>query len=255
MSPGTASGPRQSPGNALPVAHRPRMNSNESENSAGSGKSQDSRSLTPFINLIPGSAPASRAGSFRERPPSAASSRRSPTVRAWGSVRARKNISISALPSNNAHSRTGHNGDPQTLGPRRSSMPNVAGNFLRVPEDQDNKLRRVRSFKTTSKGAVVNRGDSFKKKSTNSLMSTGSTVTEGRQQQQQANHQQYQHQPHVTNINSYLPGAPPIPTYYRVIIMGAAGCGKSLLTKQFMTSDFVGGNEDSQGKFVFLLFL
>ena len=34
------------------------------------------------------------------------------------------------------------------------------------------------------------------------------------------------------------------PTYYRVMVLGAMGVGKSQLAKQFMTSDFVGGGVD-----------
>ncbi|KAK3745792.1 hypothetical protein RRG08_030666 [Elysia crispata] len=262
-------------------AGRSRMGSNDSENSGGSARSGDSRTLqTPGINLIPGSAPGSRASSFREKrtlPSSSSSStRRSPTPRqgkggtAWrGADTSSGNLSNAS--SNSQQHQHQHNNnikdgsaDEVNMGHRRSSMPNVAENFLSVPHhhgasspaDRDSKLRRVRSFKTTSKGVVVNRGDSFKKKSTHSLMSTGSAITEAsrqlQQQQQQQQlflYQQQQHQQQLLDSSSpYFADVPaPIPTYYRVIMMGSAGCGKSQMTKQFMTSDYVDGYEDTQG--------
>lgn len=258
-------------------AGRTRMGSNDSENSGGSARSGDSRNLQlPGINLIPGSAPGSRASSFRESKnlpsSSSSSSRRSPTPRQQGSRGSggRKggdsstgnlsNSSSNSHPHQQYNNNTKDSGlDDVSLGQRRSSMPNVAENFLSVPHHHgayaESKLRRVRSFKTTSKGVVVNRGDSFKKKSTHSLMSTGSAITEAtrqlQQQQQQQQlflHQQQQHQQHLLDSNSpyVVDVPPPIPTYYRVIMMGSAGCGKSQMTKQFMTSDYVDGYEDTQ---------
>ncbi|RUS86855.1 hypothetical protein EGW08_005392 [Elysia chlorotica] len=264
-------------------AGRTRMGSNDSENSAGSGRSGDSRTLhTPGINLIPGSAPGSRASSFREKralpSSSSSSSRRSPTPRphagkggtAWrGADASSGNLSNASSNSQNNHNHHHDNNnkdnsaDEMNLSHRRSSMPNVAENFLSVPQhhgssspaDRDSKLRRVRSFKTTSKGVVVNRGDSFKKKSTHSLMSTGSAITEAtrqlQQQQQQQQlflYQQQQHQQHLLDSSSpYFADVPaPTPTYYRVIMMGSADCGKSQMTKQFMTSDYFDGYEDAQ---------
>ncbi|XP_005090339.1 GTP-binding protein GEM [Aplysia californica] len=273
---GGAQPPPRSPRHPQVRLRRSRMDSNDSEHSSGSGVSQDSGHLNPApaIHLIPGSAPASRASSFREgqRPPT---SRRSPSRKSGGSGggSSNSNISSSNNAANSSSSSSSNNNkhhvaknassdetNGESLGPRRSSMPNVTENFLTVPhpdDAKDNRLRRVRSFKTTSKGGVVNRGDSFKKKSTHSLMSTGSAVTDLRQQQQQQQLQQQQQQQqlqqqeqrqllaNMVNNNLFTPEAPPVPTYYRVIMMGAAGTGKSQMAKQFMTSDFVGGTEDS----------
>lgn len=240
------SGSNHSPRQKLnPTIRRSRIDSNGSENSTGSGKSQDSRNTKPGMKGPPISAPGSRVGSFRERPHTTAEIRRSPTPRKSQKATRTK---TSALTSNHNLVRADErNGEAEFLGPRRNSMPNVSGNFLKVPsaEDRDSRLRRVRSFKTTSKGVVVNRGDSFKKKSTHSLMSTGSTITEARPQQ--SNSQQHL-QPTSLPNNQFSQEPPATPTYYRVILMGAAGCGKSLMAKQFMTSDYVGGNDDSQGK-------
>nr|KAG5707529.1 hypothetical protein BaRGS_012033 [Batillaria attramentaria] len=130
---------------------------------------------------------------------------------------------------------------------RRNSMPNV-NNLLNVPgtssssatgasdasEVRDARIRRVRSFKTTSKGVVVNRGDSFKKKSTHSLMSTGSTVTDADSRARG----------NSGNNNSPLATGPAAPAYFRVNMMGAAGVGKTSLAQQFLTSEYI-GHDDS----------
>ncbi|XP_070182346.1 vitellogenin-1-like [Littorina saxatilis] len=152
---------------------------------------------------------------------------------------------------------------------RRNSMPNVCNNLLNVPgtsgssssggdaspDGKDTRIRRVRSFKTTSKGAVVNRGDSFKKKSTHSLMSTGSTVTDNEARARFGS----------GNNNSLLKtqygrgedGGAGAPAYFRVYLMGDAGVGKTSLAIQFLTSENVDhddGGESAQ-YFVCVFFL
>jgi hypothetical protein len=125
---------------------------------------------------------------------------------------------------------------------RRNSMPNV-NNLLLVPgsdasgsdvNSREVRIRRVRSFKTTSKGAIVNRGDSFKKKSTHSLMSTGSTVTDAR----------------ASGANAGAAGGDyggsSGPGYFRVNIMGAAGVGKTSLAHQFLQSDAVDHDDNGE---------
>lgn len=136
---------------------------------------------------------------------------------------------------------------------RRNSMPVVTNNLLVVPggaevapgnstngvndstEGREIRLRRVRSFKTTSKGVVVNRGDSFKKKSTHSLMSTGSTVTEANSRTRGNS---------INNNSGLDPSHSPVgPAYFRVYMMGAAGVGKTSLAQQFLTSEYIGHEE------------
>ncbi|XP_055892818.1 GTP-binding protein GEM-like [Biomphalaria glabrata] len=234
---------RRSPRGNRPVVRRSRVNSTESENSNGS------RSNTPGPNsaLPSGSNNASRNPSFRgERPPSVATSRRSAANPDRSTSSGRGSAANS---NNNVNKLASSNGDHPILasencGPRRRSMPNVTEHFLAVPnaeESRESRLRRVRSFKTTSKGVVVNRGDSFKIKSTNSLMSTGSAITDATRSQQLQLPQNLMN----NNDDILTPEAPPIPTYYRVIMMGAAGCGKTLMSKQFLTSDYVGGCDDN----------
>ncbi|KAL8614728.1 hypothetical protein ACOMHN_017066 [Nucella lapillus] len=129
---------------------------------------------------------------------------------------------------------------------RRNSMPNVCNNLLHVPgtsdsgssgdlADQDQGgIRRVRSFKTTSKGIVVNRGDSFKKKSTHSLMSTGSTVTDSDLRARGGPNGQLDYG--GEGARAVAAGGP---AYFRVCMMGAAGVGKTSMAHQFLTSDYV----------------
>ncbi|KAH3773129.1 hypothetical protein DPMN_174483 [Dreissena polymorpha] len=109
-----------------------------------------------------------------------------------------------------------------------------ARSFRERPEKTSGELRRVRSFKTTSKG-LVNRGDSFKKrKDATDIMLI-------------------QSQPEVTvdsldDDNTYLlptvvttKPEEQLPKYYRVLFLGAEGVGKSSIINQFMTSEFLGG--------------
>ncbi|KAK3085532.1 hypothetical protein FSP39_004748 [Pinctada imbricata] len=120
---------------------------------------------------------------------------------------------------------------------QRGSVPQSSPNLLsisyedvREPEGQkDSSIRRVRSFKTTSKG-VVNRGDSFRKRG-GRLSGTGRTTPPG-----------------ATPSGSPLPPLPktikiPEPeansSYFKVVVLGAPGVGKSTLTHQFMTSEYI----------------
>ncbi|CAG5116372.1 unnamed protein product, partial [Candidula unifasciata] len=225
------------------VARRSRMNSNESKSSTGSMKSHNSRSLTQVAHLHPGSAPASRTGSFRDRPRSGEPPRCSPSrlFSIFNSIEGKTN-------NQNMHSyecsinNIERINDTASLGPRQNSMPSVTETSLRVPSSddvKDNRMRRVRSFKTTPKGIVVNRGDSFKKKNTHTAVSTGSAITDSRPRKAYVR----QHQSSMNN-EDFDSEPPIIPTYYRVIMMGAAGCGKTSMTQQFMTSDYVGDNDD-----------
>ncbi|KAL8590006.1 hypothetical protein ACOMHN_007031 [Nucella lapillus] len=144
---------------------------------------------------------------------------------------------------------------------RRNSMPNV-NNLLNVPgassgggaagstsesPKETTRIRRVRSFKTTSKGGIVNRGDSFKKKSTHSLMSTGSTVTDS----------DVRARLNSGNNNSLvggvpggmgMPGGVGGPSYFRVKVMGAAGVGKTSMAHQFLTSESVDHDDADSSK-------
>ncbi|KAL8569098.1 hypothetical protein ACOMHN_054244 [Nucella lapillus] len=109
------------------------------------------------------------------------------------------------------------------------------------PYGQGVEFYTLRSFQTTRKGQLVKRGDSLKSRSSNSVRSSGSgSVTE------------------LTLPSSpsasVSPGGgggggesegPGFPTHaltpaYSVLIVGGEGVGKSSLTRQFSTSDYLG---------------
>lgn len=92
-----------------------------------------------------------------------------------------------------------------------------------------------RSFKMTSKG-LVNHGDSLKRRSTHSLMSSGSAATDASEQRHRTLSVASQESNGVLSGNSSC--CPP--SYFRVVLLGAVGVGKSALIRQFMTSEYKG---------------
>ncbi|KAH3714665.1 GTP-binding protein REM 1-like [Dreissena polymorpha] len=139
--------------------------------------------------------------------------------------------------------------------PRRSSLPSPSANFLSVSYDnipvqkestsEQQPLRRVRSFKTTSKGGIVNRGDSFKR-SANSINSNGSVIP----CEQGANNALSQSRQRIDSTHSKDSGTAVSncsslePDVFKVAILGDKGVGKTSLTNQFMTSEFVAFEND-----------
>ncbi|XP_050395382.1 GTP-binding protein GEM [Patella vulgata] len=121
--------------------------------------------------------------------------------------------------------------------PRTNSMPNCQSHHLAVPHMDyneyssiDERICRIRSFRTTAKG-VENNGDSFKRHSTNSLMSSGSTVTDYEKQRSSS----------ITSEDSQTnSGVSWVPSYFRVALIGSNGVGKSAISRQFLTSEYVG---------------
>ncbi|PVD21282.1 hypothetical protein C0Q70_19453 [Pomacea canaliculata] len=195
-----------------------RLSSTSSDQSNQSLKAHEAPLLeVAGLSLKPGSGPSlhSRAASFKEQ-----------------------------KPSNELHV-----DEAALIQARRNSMPTVTNNLLAVPtgggggeggEPKETRLRRVRSFKTTSKGVVVNRGDSFKKKSTHSLMSTGSEIKDGDRNSRARS---------SSNNNSALDlgsSSPTSPSYFRVNMMGAASVGKTSLAQQFLTSEYIGHDDNGE---------
>lgn len=138
--------------------------------------------------------------------------------------------------------------------PRRSSLPSPSANFLSVTIDAINAhrenngqpLQRVRSFKTTSKGGIINRGDSFKR-SSNSINSQGSVITT-----ENAQNRQRENSVHSKASSSDDSAVSSIePTVYKVAMLGDKGVGKASLTNQFTTSEFV-AFENDQGRLDFV---
>lgn len=138
--------------------------------------------------------------------------------------------------------------------PRRNSMPDTGvKDLLAIKENSHGEpLRRVRSFKMTSKG-IVNRGDTFRESNT-SLASDGSFP-------EHAAHKD-RHHPVVPSESGSVEGggveddcatSTCIPNVYRVALCGSVGVGKTALVNQFKTSEYMGGFEISIGRFwVFL---
>lgn len=131
--------------------------------------------------------------------------------------------------------------------PRRNSMPDTGGkDLLSVREGANGEpLRRVRSFKMTSKG-IVNRGDTFRESNT-SLASDGSFS-------EQTFHVNRHRQRVPSESENVDPGddvdsatSTSIPNVYRVALCGSVGVGKTALVNQFKTSEYMGGFEISIG--------
>lgn len=132
---------------------------------------------------------------------------------------------------------TVRNEDLSTSG-NYSSVPNLLfpkdDSLVHTDRNQDNReapLRRVRSFKTTSKGGVINRGDSFRKKSSSRNLAAGS-----------ANGHDSPGMAHAASHHSNFEDTPtadePPSSYFKVQILGPPGCGKTSITNQFMSSDY-----------------
>ncbi|KAK3085619.1 hypothetical protein FSP39_006166 [Pinctada imbricata] len=124
--------------------------------------------------------------------------------------------------------------------PRRNSMPDTSGNFLSVEQDGE-PLRRVRSFKMTSKG-IVNRGDSFRH-SNSSLNSadSGHKVLESEVKRGGISKE-------YSSDSDSRPSTS-IPNVYKVALCGSVGVGKTALVNQFKTSEYMGGFEIAIGRY------
>ncbi|CAG2195998.1 GTP-binding protein GEM-like [Mytilus edulis] len=117
---------------------------------------------------------------------------------------------------------------------RRSSLPLSTPNLHQISlesKEKEHSVRRVRSFKTTTKG-LVNRGDSFRKK--------GDRVPSSEQVRYA-----YTPSPRPSRrvpLDVQVEKTADIPTaisYYKVVVLGSHGVGKTAITHQFMTSEYV----------------
>ncbi|XP_062615989.1 GTP-binding protein GEM-like [Saccostrea cucullata] len=132
--------------------------------------------------------------------------------------------------------------------PRRNSMPShhhthrgpSPNNITTDGDEEESKgaLCRVRSFKTTSKGGIVNRGDSVKRNRHKDHLhvsdSFSSSDTEVR---------------HVSSsdLECVVRDEETENVPFTVVVLGPAGVGKTLLTTQFMTSEYIGTSSDGDG--------
>lgn len=135
----------------------------------------------------------------------------------------------------------------------------------------------VRTFTTTAKG-VINAGDIVRKTSVNSLMSSGSAVPwEAQERRKSAEHTSSDSQSREragseasTDSNSSIPDAVPAapsrpapaaklvtntpsnPSYFRIVLQGDEGVGKTSLCRQFSSSEYMGtynNNVSNDGDF------
>ncbi|XP_022253612.1 GTP-binding protein REM 1-like [Limulus polyphemus] len=93
---------------------------------------------------------------------------------------------------------------------------------LPLPEEERDYYQRLRNFSITPKG-VINRGDSFRSKSysSHSVSSCGS-------------------QPPTAELSVESSDIPACSTVrYRILVLGCPGVGKSALTTQFTTSEYI----------------
>ncbi len=108
--------------------------------------------------------------------------------------------------------------------------------------EECNEIYRVRSFQSSTKGRLVNRGDSFKRKSgrsgSNVSIHSSGSCPGGLSQMQQSSQ--------GSSIASSLDGDSP--STFRVIVLGSAGVGKTSLIQQFKTSEYMGDETPSLSK-------
>ncbi|KAL5022457.1 hypothetical protein ScPMuIL_001612 [Solemya velum] len=120
--------------------------------------------------------------------------------------------------------------------PTRSTLKKPSLSSLRPRADShnenDDEFYRLRNFITTAKG-IVNRGDSIISRSTNSVLSSGSEFGAlSRTSSSLSCHSS------AANISTcFLTGT----RVFRILVLGSTGVGKTALTQQFMTSDYLGG--------------
>jgi Rad/Gem-related GTP binding protein 1 len=116
--------------------------------------------------------------------------------------------------------------------------------------DDDDDLVRVRTFSTSARG-IINRGDSFKRRSGVLQPPSMESV---QLQQQATGEEDVQRERTWSNTSQGSSagsaasscGTPPV---HRVVVMGARGVGKTSIIQQFMTSEYMGNADASLGEF------
>ena len=135
-------------------------------------------------------------------------------------------------------------GEPR---PRTGSVPleeTVCAQLERIKLLQTEDFCPVRNFSTTSKG-LVNRGDSFKRKSiAGSLLDNGSpkTVPRSPAASKPANQKRSTLKTSTTSSTGAAADGP----VYKVLVLGAHGVGKTALLQQFLTSEYMGAAVDRE---------
>lgn len=130
---------------------------------------------------------------------------------------------------------------------------------------QQGRLRRVRSF-TTRSGTVVNRGDSFKVRGVSGGKAGDRDGGEPTRRRQHAADDASSRQPHVLAAAATSPRRPrerdrktdPVlasadevmsaETLYTVLVLGSQGVGKTTVTQQLLTSEYLANKDNNFGE-------
>lgn len=124
--------------------------------------------------------------------------------------------------------------------PRRATMNSRGEADVKASEDDAGKIR-LRNFSVTSKG-VVNQGDSYRARSVTSL---NTPVHSGCVDFPRADQRLSVSSAYSTGETSLSGEHSPQNTRYRVLMSGAAGVGKTALTNQFLTSEYMNAYDSS----------
>ena len=147
--------------------------------------------------------------------------------------------------------------------PRRSSLPSPSKHLLSVSFEDINRpkepqpLTRVRSFKTTSKGGIINRGDSFKRSCT-SINSTGSQRSQRTNDTGQSvpvGRQRCGSTVSKDSGTANSTSSSESTVTFSVSVLGKDGVGKTSLCNQFMTSEFIAFENEDNGKLYVICFI
>lgn len=143
--------------------------------------------------------------------------------------------------------------------PRTSSMP--TRNAFRRPQSQqlqrallrlniepDEEKYTVRSFEMNSKGVIIKRTDSMRSRSTNSIVSSEGDFCP-LSPLSRTSSSMSRESLGTSPISTAQPSLPPI----RVMVLGGPAVGKTALTQQFMTTEYLGGFDTSIGECFFRL--
>ena len=142
----------------------------------------------------------------------------------------------------------------EDMRPRTSSMP--TRNAFRKPQirrtlfglniEPDIETYTVRTFEMNSKGVIVRRSDSMRSRSTNSIVSSEGDFCPLSPNSRTSSSLSRD------SVNTSPGSVPPTNMFpARVLVLGSPGCGKTAITQQFMTSEYLGGFDTSIGEWPF----
>ncbi|KAL3860688.1 hypothetical protein ACJMK2_010779, partial [Sinanodonta woodiana] len=120
---------------------------------------------------------------------------------------------------------------------KKPSLHMTRGDPSRYNLHSDADFYMCRHFETTSKGIIVNRGDSLRSRSTNSVVSSGSEVFPLSQSSHTSSSLSHESLGSVSALDTITP--------YKILVTGGLGVGKTG-TQQFTTSEYLGGFDTSQ---------